>query len=221
MVMPDRDRVTALVQRIVDGARISSRAGRDDLRRELIAHFEDAGASPEALDDALTRFGDEREIAGWLRAVYRLDYLLLYGVKIAASLAASAAAALVIELVVNLRFADAPHMFHLRPYFFRATGLAIAIVLALVTLWETIRAPIDAWRPAAVVVQPRRLLLVITAFAAVLYVDHLLLRVTFGALRALAAGAVLAAVCVSTTVILAHADRAFAGWFALSSDDSI
>ena len=57
--------------------------------------------------------------------------------------------------------------------------------------------------------RPRRLLLTAAAFAAVLYADHLMLRVSFGPVRALAAGAVLAAMWSSAVFILTRIDQAF------------
>jgi hypothetical protein len=86
--MRERDAVASLIDRLVAAARIPSRAAREDLRRELSAHFEDAGSSPEAMRDALRRFGVESEVADSLRRVYRCDYLCLYFAKVAASIGA-------------------------------------------------------------------------------------------------------------------------------------
>ena len=57
--------------------------------------------------------------------------------------------------------------------------------------------------------RPRRLILLVGAFAAALYVNHYLLHVTFGPVKALRAGAVLTAVWTSTVVILARVDHVF------------
>jgi len=51
------DAVAALVDRIVADARIADPAVRDDLRRELLSHFREAGGASEAVEDALKRFG--------------------------------------------------------------------------------------------------------------------------------------------------------------------
>ena len=66
--------VESLIEKIVAGAHIPSRTQRDELRRELLAHFEDAGTTPETLRDALRRFGSEALITESLRRVYRWDY---------------------------------------------------------------------------------------------------------------------------------------------------
>jgi len=62
----------ALIERLVAAARLESEAERDDLRRELRAHFEDAGTSPEAARAAIARFGGERAIADSLRRVHHV-----------------------------------------------------------------------------------------------------------------------------------------------------
>jgi predicted permease len=73
--MPERDEgVDALIERIVARARIGDPDARDDLRRELRAHFEDAGRSPGAVDEAVRRFGDESAVAASLRRVHSRGY---------------------------------------------------------------------------------------------------------------------------------------------------
>src|SRR5437764_12896509 len=101
--MRDENTIAALIELIVVRARIPSRARRDDLRRELWTHFEEASDSPDAIDDVIRRFGAEAPIAESLREVYRWDYALWYLAKIAAAIVASVAAALLIEVMVNLR----------------------------------------------------------------------------------------------------------------------
>jgi hypothetical protein len=138
--MPDHA-VESLVEKIVAGARIPSRKQRDDLRRELLAHFEDAGTTPEAVRDALRRFGSEALITGSLRRVYRWDYTFFYLTKIAASIVVSAAVALIIEVLVNLRVEVEAEAWRLAPGFSHGVPQAIAVVLALVTAWEATRPP--------------------------------------------------------------------------------
>ena len=135
----------AQIDRIVAGARIPSRATRDDLRRELWAHFEDAGTSAEALRDAIRRFGPEAEIVDSLRYVYRWDYRLLYAVKVVVSIAASIGVALAIQLVANLRVRAASDAVHLAPGFPHAVILSAAVVVALIIAREALRPPIN-WR---------------------------------------------------------------------------
>jgi hypothetical protein len=58
----------------VDGdaadARSPSWAARDDLRRELWTHFEDAGTPPDDVREAMRRFGAEAMVTASLRRVY-------------------------------------------------------------------------------------------------------------------------------------------------------
>lgn len=256
--MHEQDAVDALIDRIVAGARIPGRAARDDLRRELWTHFEEAGTSPEALHDALDRFGVESLVAESLRRVYRFEYAVVYLAKIAASVVASVAAALLIQVLVNLRVEVQAEVWRLAPGFSRAAGVSVAVVLGLVTVWEACRPPFNRSRAAAAVAAyasicllvrllfatgigafvtptilvsvgymcsklestPGRLLLIFGTFAAVLYANHLVLRVAFGPSRALLASAVLVAVWSSTVLILARVDHAFLGFFEPANRDT-
>src|SRR5918912_551451 len=124
--------VDAIVERIVEAARIPGRRRRDDLRRELRSHFEDGGTTPDAAHETLARFGDAALIADSLRQIYRWDYRLFYLSKIAASVVASIAVAIAIEAIVSLRFENPTLSWRLGPGFTHAAGLAVAVVLALV-----------------------------------------------------------------------------------------
>ncbi len=168
--MPD-DPVDALIERIVRAARISDSRGRDDLRRELWTHFEEAGPSPDLRNDAVRRFGSESVIAESFRQVYRGDYALRYAGKLAASLVASAAAALLIEAAVNLRIGLAAAVWRWSPGFSHGAALAVAVVLALVAIGEAARPPADARRATAV----------LGAYAAVAAAVSLLLADAMGA----------------------------------------
>jgi len=68
---------------------------------------------------------------------------------------------------------------------------------------------------------PSRLLMLVGAFAAALYVNHALLNVAFGPSRALMAGAILGAVWSSTVVILNGVDRAFESIFGPAMEPGI
>src|SRR5437660_7893010 len=146
--MRDRDSVDALIDRIVAGSHIPGHAARDDLRRELRSHFEDAGTSPEATQQAVRRFGAESAVTESLRRVYRFDYAVFYLAKIAVSIVASVAAALVIEVLVNLRVELRSEAWRLAPGFSRAAGVSVAVVLGLVTAWEVGRPPFSRRRAA-------------------------------------------------------------------------
>jgi hypothetical protein len=149
--MPEHEDVAAFIERIVAGARIPSRAERDDLRRELWTHFEASGTSTEALQSALRRFGAEAMVTESLRRVYRWDYAFLYLAKIAASVIASLSAALLIEVLVNLRLEVQAEVWRLAPAFSHTAGLAVGVVFALVTAWEVGRQPFSRSRAAMAV----------------------------------------------------------------------
>src|SRR5439155_19596178 len=146
--MRDHDALAARIDRMVAGARIPSRATRDDLRRELWTHFEDAGASADDLRDAIRRFGSETDVVESLRHVYRWDYRLVYAAKIAVSIAASIGVALAIQVVANLRVRAASDAVQLSPGFPHAVILSAAVVVALSIAREALRPPIT-WRRMA------------------------------------------------------------------------
>jgi len=149
--MRDPDTVGMLIERIVTRARIPGRAQRDDLRRELWTHFEEASGSADSTREAIRRFGAETIIGDSLRDVYRWDYARWYLAKIAAAIVVSSAAALLIQVLVNLRVELQAEVFRLAPGFSRASGMSIAVVLALVTLWEAARRPFSRSRAAVAV----------------------------------------------------------------------
>jgi hypothetical protein len=139
--MREPDAVASLIERIVSGARIPSRARREDLRRELRTHFEEAGSSPEAVQSALLRFGDETALIESLRRVYRFEFALLYAAKVAASLFASVAAAVLIQVLVSMEVSATGEGWRVTPGFLRGVGVSVAVVLGLVAVWEAARRP--------------------------------------------------------------------------------
>ena len=126
-----RDDIDALVEPIVDAARIPGRRRRDALRRELRSHFEDSGLTPETLDEAVARFGDTARIGDSFRKVYRRDYLLFYLMKVGACMAAATMATIVIEAIVSLRL-ERNAAWHLSSGFVHAAPFGIVLTLALV-----------------------------------------------------------------------------------------
>lgn len=149
--MPEHEQIADLIERIVAGARIPSRAARDDLRRELRTHFDDASASGGSQRYAIRRFGSAAMVAESFRRVYRWDYCALYVAKIAASTVASAAAAVLILALINLRIEPQADLWRLAPGFWRAIGTSLAVVLGLVTAWEAGRPPFSRIRAALAV----------------------------------------------------------------------
>jgi hypothetical protein len=146
--MRDQDPVAALIERIVAQARIPGRRRRDELRRELWTHFEDAGTSIDAARAAIHRFGAEAAIGESLRQVYRRDYACWCLARIAASMLASVAAALLIQAVVNVRVEMQADVWRLAPAFWRAAGMTIAVVLGAIAVWEAARPPFSRARAA-------------------------------------------------------------------------
>jgi hypothetical protein len=144
----ERDAVLALIERVVAGACIPSRAERDDLRQELWTHFEEAGISPDSVEYVIRRFGDEALVTESLRRVYRWDYAVLYAAKLVVSVIASFAAALVIVALVNLRVELQTEVWRLAPGFSRAAGVSLAVVLGLIAAWEVVRLPFSRARAA-------------------------------------------------------------------------
>jgi hypothetical protein len=147
--MDEPQRVTDVIDRIVRDARIPGRAAREELREELRSHFAAAGSSPDALRDALRRFGNPEMLTGAFRHVYRWNYAVLYLAKIAASSVVSMAVALAIQAIVNLRLEVQADVWRLAPGFSKAAVISVGIVLGLVTAWEGARRPFDSRRAAA------------------------------------------------------------------------
>jgi hypothetical protein len=147
--VPDHDLVTTLIERVVMDSRIPSRAAREDLRRELWTHFEEAGTSADAVRDAIRRFGGEAVVAGSFRSVYRWDYFCVYLGKVAVSLVACVLAALLIQVIASLSVAVWTAGWPLAPRFSRAAGVSVAVVLGLIAAWEMGRPPFNRARASA------------------------------------------------------------------------
>ena len=139
--------INAFIEAIVETARIPSRRRRDELRRELHSHFEESGLTPDALQEAVARFGDSRGIGDSLRTVYRRDYRLWYLAKVAACMAVAILAAIVIEAIAGLRVDSDTVAWRLSPDFARASRFGVVLTFALVAAGEATRAPF-AWSRA-------------------------------------------------------------------------
>src|SRR5262245_4337163 len=136
-----REDLDALIEPIIEAARIPSRRRRDELRRELRSHFDDVVQAPEAVHDAVAHFGNTARIGNSFRQVYRRDYLLLYAVKVVACVAAATTAAIVIEAIAGLHLERDAHAWHLSPGFAHGAPFGVVLALALVTAAEATRAP--------------------------------------------------------------------------------
>lgn len=144
--MRDREAVATLIERIVSTAHVPSRAGRDDLRRELWTHFDDACEATPDVGAVIEKFGTEEMIVESLRDVYRWDYLFFYMAKIAVSIVACIAVALAIQVLVNLRLELAAEAWRLSPGFSHTAVLTVGVVLGLVAAWEIGRRPFSVRR---------------------------------------------------------------------------
>src|SRR5438105_12793601 len=144
-----REDIDSFIEPIIEAAQIPSRRRRDELRRELRSHFEDSGVTPEALHDAVARFGNPARIGDAFGKVYRRDYLLLYIVKVGACIAAATIAAILIEAIASLRLESNADAWHLSAGFAHAAGFGVVLTFALVAGTEATRAPFT-WSRALV-----------------------------------------------------------------------
>jgi hypothetical protein len=144
-----RKDIDTFIERIVDAAQIPSRQRRDELHRELRSHFEDRGLTPEAFDDSVACFGSAAAIGDSFRKVYRREYLLWYGGKVAACMAAATMAAILIEAIASLRVSSGGDAWQLSPEFTHAAGFGVVVTSALVAAAEATRAPLT-WSRALV-----------------------------------------------------------------------
>jgi hypothetical protein len=220
--MDEQQVVADFIERIVRDSRLPGRAARDDLREELRSHFAAAGSSPDALRDAMRRFGDAELLTGAFRYVHRWNYIVLYLLKIAASVIVSMTAALGIQVLVNLRLELQAEAWRLAPGFSKAAVISVAVVLGLVAAWEAARGPFDSRRAlVAVVSRPKSLLLTLAAVACAIYGIHQAVSISVAPVRALVTSAVLLAVWATTVVILSQFDRAFGHLFSVPEKGSI
>jgi hypothetical protein len=144
-----RDDINAFIERIVAASEIPNRERRDELRRELRSHFEESGATPEALDAAVARFGSIAHIGDSFRKIYRRDYIVWYLAKVGSCAAAAATAAILIETIASLRLTGDVDAGYLSPRFLHAAAFGVALTVAVVAAAEAARAPFT-WSRALV-----------------------------------------------------------------------
>jgi hypothetical protein len=193
--MTERDRTAAFVEDVLARAGVPSRREREDVRRELLTHFEDTVRERGSIDAALAEFGSVDEIASRFAAVYRARRLLTHALRIAAGLTVSVVAALGIELALG------------RPDAVRAmTGFACAIVLGL-ALWRELVS--RRLRQPTTMARAGRWLAAFLALTAYEYGIHHYAGIPLGVLAAAATSGVLVTIAASTAIIMTAADRAF------------
>src|SRR5262249_569114 len=122
--MTERDRVSAFMEEVVARARIASGRGREDLRRELLAHFDDAARARGSLDEVFAQFGPGDEVAAKFCIAYRMQRLLAHALRITAGLTVSIVVALGLELGVG------------RPGGFRGMAVLASLIVLVLALWH-------------------------------------------------------------------------------------
>ena len=212
--MDERRAVEALIARVILASNISDARARDELRRELESHFEDAGTSPEALRAALERFGGTDDVGEAFRLAYRRGRTWLYVAKIAASIVLSTLVALVLQLGVNLRVDHGAHIFRLGPAFFLAAGASLFLVLILVAAWELGIEPLCARLEQ----RPLRLMATLGALYGCIFLTHDISGGGIEPSRAFVASSTVLAVWTCTVAIIARLDLVFLNALAPSED---
>jgi len=203
----ERRAVEELIERLVREASLPDARARDELRRELAGHFEEAGDSPDAIRDALARFGRADVVSRGFRAAYRRGRAALYAAKVLASVATASAAGLVVELIANLRIRPGAGTLAIGDGYVVSACFAVAIVIILVAAWELDIEPLCARLER----RPLRLVAAFGALFATIYFGH---PTVHGPISApvtlmLAGAAAGVAVWASTVAIVARLDLAF------------
>jgi|1185.fasta_scaffold05830_2 hypothetical protein len=207
--MADRDDLRAFIDRVVRESRIAKPREREALRRELESHFADVGDTPEALRDAMTRFGSPVEVAGALERAHRGSGFVRQLLRITLVLAASGAVALLLQLATNLRRNVHSDGIALGPGFARSIAFSSLLVVLLVVAWELDLEPLCARLER----RPLRLIATVAALALIMLLFHAATNSLLSARLAVAASAVDVAIWTCTVAILARTDRAFARVF--------
>jgi len=203
-----RSQIEELVERLVRASDVADPRAREELRRELASHFDESGDSPEALRDALARFGSAEVVGRGFRAAYRRGRGALYAAKVLASVVAATSVAVVLELVANLRVShDGRAGLGIGHGFPISVGFALAIVILVVAAWELDIEPLCARLER----RPMRLLGAFAAVFATIYFGHPLVHGPIDAPLGLviAASATGVAVWACTIAIVARLDLAF------------
>jgi hypothetical protein len=205
--------VVALVERLVRESGIPDAGERDELRRELLSHFDEAGASPEARRAAIERFGNAHVITEGFRHAYRRGRRALYAAKIVVAFVACSVVALAFQTIIGLPFtmgAPRPHA-AFDPVI--TTVFSVVLVLVGVAAWE-----MGSERLCTRL--ERRPIALLTTFAALFaaaHVTHSVIATFSNPAHDLAASTMTIATWMSTIAILSHVDVAFLRLFGVSA----
>jgi len=205
----DERALADFIDRIVRDSRIPDARARHDLRRELESHFAESGSAPNAIRDAVARFGSPTEVIEGLGQAHQPGRRLANAFRILVALAASAIVALAIQLVASLRIDARGNLAGLGHGFGRAIAFSAMIVVALVAAWEL---DIDSLC-GRLERHPTRLVATLLTLAAIMIGFHAAENTLVAPSRALAASAVDVVIWTCTIAILARTDRIFARVF--------
>ena len=203
----DRAEIDALVERLVREARLPNARARDELRRELASHFEDAAEAVGARA-ALARFGDGSVIADGFRRAYRRGRRALYAGKIAASVLASTLVAIALQLVAHAQTAataEGVGGVYLSAWYRPAAHVSMALVVIAVAAWELGIEPLCVRLER----EPLRLLATWGVLLAAVLAAHALRAAALDPLQASMRTAATVAVWASTIAITARLDVAY------------
>ena len=203
--MDEQQAVTELIDRLVRESNIPSRRARDELRRELASHFEEACRSPEELRAALLRFGSPDVVSDAFRRTYGRRRTLLYVAKVVAAILASTFIALVLQVIVSLRFAIGMEARRLAPWHLLAAVCSILVVLVAVAAWELGIQPLCARLEH----RPVRLLSALVVVFGSIMLTHATTRTFIHPSQAFVASAVFLAIWTLTIAIQSRFDLAF------------
>jgi hypothetical protein len=207
--VPDQARIAALVERVVRESAPPSARARDELRRELTAHFEDAlaaaGEGDEAEREVLARFGDAAEVVDGFRRAYRRGRTALYAAKVAASVLAGAAVAVALQLLAHVQSAGGVAGLSLSPWYRPAAHISMALVLVAVAAWELGVEPLCVRLDR----DPARLLAAWGALLVVVFATHVLLHAALDPVQASVRTAATVAAWAASVAITARLDLAY------------
>lgn len=200
--MDEQEQVRRLIARLVNDAGLQRAQEREALRRELASHFEAAGESPEALRNALDRFGDLDQVGLGLQRAHRRGWRAWYTAKVGISILAAAGIAFICQLVGQLWLAGHLH-FSTRDAFTAAISVVIGAVV--VAAWE-FRLEAIATR-----LERRPILLLATSLltACGVYLVHQVIPHAVEPAQALVFGALLVITWTANVALLSRIEQAF------------
>lgn len=203
------ERLAALIEQIVRDAHLNSGRARDDLRRELESHFAEFEQRPQALREAIERFGNPADVSARIRDAHHRARSVRTFLRIGTALAASAGAALLLQIGANLRVNSRTQTIAFAPGFAVSAAFSAFIIVVLIGAWEL---DIDSLC-SRLERRPFRLMLLLAGLVASMVLTHAVRGSVVPLSTAFAASAVDVAIWACTLAILSHIDRAFAAVF--------